>query len=138
MGRNGREVRWLPPKIFFLTFLWFYGILTVFSREKTEREEQKMFVFVDENRSVIVGKSLVDVVRHYGRWKGVDNRIVCDWGEEEPKYTVREIAAKLDKSLEDTLIALLYDDQFEQDEFWIPNQSISKEHMASSLKRALV
>lgn len=34
-----------------------------------------MFVFVDENRSVIVGKSLVDVVRHYGRWKGVDNRI---------------------------------------------------------------
>lgn len=96
-----------------------------------------MFVFVDENRSVIVGKSLVDVVRHYGRWKGVDNRIVCDWGEEEPKYTVREVAAKLDMSLEDTLIALLYDDQFEQDAFWIPNQSISKEHMASSLKRAL-
>lgn len=53
-----------------------------------------------------------------------DNRIVCDWGKEEPKYTVREVAAKLDKSLEDTLIALLYDDQFEQDEFWIPNQSI--------------
>ena len=62
---------------------------------------------------------------------------MCDWGKEEPKYTVREVAAKLDKSLEDTLIALLYDDQFEQDEFWIPNQSISKEHMASSLKRAL-
>ena len=108
------------------------------SQERAERKEQKMFVFVDENRSVIVGKSLVDVVRHYGRWKGVDNRIVCDWGEENPKYTVREIAAKLDKSLEDTLIALLYDDQFEQDEFWIPNQSISKESMASSLKRALV
>ena len=34
-----------------------------------------MFVFVDENRSVIVGKSLIDVVRHYGRWKGVDSRI---------------------------------------------------------------
>ena len=33
VGRNGREVRWLPPKVFFLTFLWFYGILTVFSRE---------------------------------------------------------------------------------------------------------
>lgn len=63
---------------------------------------------------------------------------MCDWGEEEPEYTVREIAAKVDKSLEDTLIALLYDDQFEQDEFWIPNQSISKESMASSLKRALV
>lgn len=33
VGGNGREVRWLPPKVFFLTFLWFYDILTVFSRE---------------------------------------------------------------------------------------------------------
>lgn len=97
-----------------------------------------MFVFVDENRSVIVGRSLVDVVRHYGRWKGVNDRIVCDWGEKEPKYTVREVAAKLGKSLEDTLVALLYDDQFEQEEFWIPNQSISKESMAAPIKGALV
>lgn len=37
VGRNGREVRWLPPKVFFLTFLWFYGILTVFSRENRKR-----------------------------------------------------------------------------------------------------
>ena len=37
VGRNGREVRWLPPKVFFLTFLWFYGILTVFSRESRKR-----------------------------------------------------------------------------------------------------
>ena len=38
VGRNGREVRWSPPKVFFLTFLWFYGILTVFSRrEQKER-----------------------------------------------------------------------------------------------------
>lgn len=33
MGGNGREVRWVPPKVFFLTFLRFYDILTVFSRE---------------------------------------------------------------------------------------------------------
>ena len=37
MGRNGREVRWSPPKVFFLTVLWFYGILTVFSRENRKR-----------------------------------------------------------------------------------------------------
>ena len=37
VGRNGREIRWLPPNIFFLTFLWFYGILTVFSRESRKR-----------------------------------------------------------------------------------------------------
>lgn len=37
VGRNGREVRWLPPKVFFLTFLWFYDILTVFSRENRKR-----------------------------------------------------------------------------------------------------
>lgn len=37
VGENGREVRWLPPNIFFLTFLWFYGILTVFSRESRKR-----------------------------------------------------------------------------------------------------
>ena len=45
------------------------------------------------------------------KWKveGVEKSgrrgIAGDWGEEEPKYTVREVAAKLDKSLEDTLIA---------------------------------
>lgn len=37
VGRNGREVRWVPPNIFFLTFLWFYDILTVFSRESRKR-----------------------------------------------------------------------------------------------------
>lgn len=38
VGGNGREVRWLPPKVPFLTFLQFYGILTVFSRrEQKER-----------------------------------------------------------------------------------------------------
>lgn len=37
VGGNGREVRWLPPKVFFLTFLWFYDILTVFSRENRKR-----------------------------------------------------------------------------------------------------
>lgn len=33
VGKNGREVRWLPPKVPFLTFFRFYGIPTVFSRE---------------------------------------------------------------------------------------------------------
>jgi hypothetical protein len=32
-GMEGR----LPPKVFFLTFLRFYGILTVFSRESRKR-----------------------------------------------------------------------------------------------------
>lgn len=34
VGGNGREVRWVPPNIFFLTVLRFYGILTVFSRRE--------------------------------------------------------------------------------------------------------
>lgn len=41
VGGNGREVRWLPPKVFFLTFLWFYDILTVFSRREQKERNRK-------------------------------------------------------------------------------------------------
>lgn len=41
VGGNGREVRWVPPNIFFLTFLWFYGILTVFSRREQKGRNRK-------------------------------------------------------------------------------------------------
>lgn len=41
VGGNGREVRWLPPNIFFLTFLRFYGILTVFSRREQKERNGK-------------------------------------------------------------------------------------------------
>ena len=44
VGRNGREVRWLPPKVLFLTFLWFYGILTVFSRENRKRGTENVCI----------------------------------------------------------------------------------------------
>ena len=37
-GREWKGVRWLPPNIFFLTILCFYGILTVFSRREQKGE----------------------------------------------------------------------------------------------------
>ena len=44
VGRNGREVRWLPPKVPFLTFLRFYDILTVFSRESRKRGTENVCI----------------------------------------------------------------------------------------------
>lgn len=44
VGRNGREVRWVPPNIFFLTFLRFYDILTVFSRESRKRGTENVCI----------------------------------------------------------------------------------------------
>ena len=40
-GKEWKKVRWLPPKVFFLTFLWFYDILTVFSRREQKERNRK-------------------------------------------------------------------------------------------------